>query len=580
LPTMARAFGVGAPGSMGRMLYESIRFYWFIGLAISGMGVVVAPGLVRLFYGAQYEGAIPAVVLHLLVAGFVLILAAFNAYQTASDRQGDRIRIAGMTLAVNVVAAFALVPPFGLYGALASAGITKIALVAISWRFVRRGERDVMPVAPMLRVLAAATLAVVLGRCCEALVPGRFGFVAGGVMFASGYIVLSAILKSWTRADYQLVAEVSRKFGNTGERVARRIDAVSKLFAEGSKRVSTGKRERVGGIADSTGLLRVAGAVRSSVVKDLRVLAYHRVLNEVDESGFAFDKELVSARRMEFDWQMAYVAQHFTVVSCQQVADAIDSGKPLPRRAIMVTFDDGFLDNYEVAFPVLRQRGIPAVFFLSTGYIDSERLFWFDWLVHVLLKTNVREIRLDALDYTIQLGPSDASRRLEAIKLLRRLKRVPEATRLEILDRLNEAAQVEVQSSDRAQSSPMTWDHVREMSDAGMEFGSHTVSHPILSSISDPAALRRELEDSKATIERETGNPVIALAYPVGGRDAFNKDVAAATAKAGYRIAFTYQPGSNALSVRGRFSLKRIAVERYTSRSMFKAALQMPEVFA
>ena len=149
---------------------------------------------------------------------------------------------------------------------------------------------------------------------------------------------------------------------------------------------------------------------------------------------------------------------------------------------------------------------------------------------------------------------------------------------LQVLKELEPAARAAPSSTDRAQSAVMSWDEVRTMARSGMEFGSHTESHPILASIGDPAQLRQELEGSKAALERETGRPVTALAYPVGGRGAVNEAVLAATEAAGYRFAFTYLPGTNRLSASNRFALKRIPVERYTTRRMFAAALELPEL--
>jgi len=579
LPAMSRAFGIGGSGSVVRMLPEAIRFYWFIGVAIAGLGATVAPGAVRLLYGAQYEAAIPAVMVNLMVAGFVLISSAFNAFQTSSDQQGDRIKIAAMTLGVNVVAGVALVPAFGLPGALASLAITKLAAVCFSWSFARRTDGVTMPVAPMIRVLAAALLASALAEVVDLVVLNRFAFVGAGFLFIVTYIVSTVVLRAWTRPDYDAVAEVFGRLGKRGQSIVALINAAEKRFSAVRSAQGSGKRKVLSAVIGTLGLTRVLGAARSAAVSDLRVLAYHRVLPHLDEAGYSFDAELVSARQEEFDWQMAYIARHFRPVSSQQVADAISSGTPLPKRAVMVTFDDGFRDNYDVAFPVLRKHGVPALFFVSTGYIDSQSPFWFDWVVHALLQTSATRIRLDAIDLTLDLGETRESRRAAALELLRKFKRTPEADRLQAIEQLRQLSSIQMSAEALAQSAPMTWDQVREMSRAGMEFGSHTVSHPILSTISDPVLLRRELDESKAKIEAETGRPVIVLAYPVGGPHAVNESVLAATEQAGYKIAFTYQAGVNRLSTCKRFMLKRIPVERYTSRHMFVAALQLPELF-
>jgi peptidoglycan/xylan/chitin deacetylase (PgdA/CDA1 family) len=187
---------------------------------------------------------------------------------------------------------------------------------------------------------------------------------------------------------------------------------------------------------------------------------------------------------------------------------------------------------------------------------------------------------LKAIDLTIPLSGTRDCRRLEALKLLQILKGTPEVQRQQIIEQLKAELKVEMTLDHIELSAPLSWDQVREMSRGGMEFGSHTVSHPILSTITDPMLLRFELDGSKATLEREIGKPVLALSYPVGGRDAVNDQVLAATAQAGYQCAFTYQSGANRLtSGDERYYLKRLHVERYTTHAMFSAALEMPEIF-
>ncbi len=340
------------------------------------------------------------------------------------------------------------------------------------------------------------------------------------------------------------------------------------------------KREIAAQIFGTMGLGRALGRLRSTVVSDLRVLAYHRVLTQLDEQTFAFDVELVSALQAEFEWQMAYVAQHFQPISIHQLVEAIQHGQALPRRAVMVTFDDGYRDNCEVAFPVLQRLGVPAVFFLSTGYIGSGELYWFDQVVHLLLRSKESSISLEALGMSFKLPFATKERRSLAMQLLKRLKQLSEPDRLLALKQLEVATNVVLDQTEVASSLPMTWAQVTEMAKAGMEFGSHSVSHPILSAIANTNQLRQELEVSKAAIERAVGQSIHALAYPVGGPNAINEQVLTAVAQAGYSVAFTYQSGGNRMETIKPLLLKRLHVERDTSRAMFEAALQWPEFFA
>jgi peptidoglycan/xylan/chitin deacetylase (PgdA/CDA1 family) len=340
------------------------------------------------------------------------------------------------------------------------------------------------------------------------------------------------------------------------------------------------KRDRLAQALDRGGALQALGALRSACVHDLRVLAYHRVLPTLDEQGYGADLELVSAVEAEFDWQMAYVASRFRPVDAQQVAVALDGGPALPRRAVMVTFDDGFRDNHDVAFPVLLRHGVPATFFLATGNLDGQASFWFDWLVQVLLRLRHSRVPLPAADLVIPAATTAAERRAQAAALLTVLKRSADAVRLAVLAQLAQQAAAAGVETSSAATDVLDWDQVRTMSRGGMAFGSHTVTHPILSRVADEAQILHELAHSRQRIVHETGRPVIALAYPVGGVAAVDSRVLTATSAAGYRLAFTYQSGVNRMPAADRWQLKRLHVERYTTRRMFAAALELPGVFA
>jgi O-antigen/teichoic acid export membrane protein/peptidoglycan/xylan/chitin deacetylase (PgdA/CDA1 family) len=581
LPIMARAFGGGGRLAVARLLPEAIRFYWFIGIAIAGFGVVAAPGAVRLLYGHAYEAAIPAIVVNLVISGFVLVAAAFNAFQTSSDHQADRIRVVGLALAVNVVAACGLVPWFGLAGALGSLAITRIASVYFSWRYAMQDGTARMPFLAMGRTLIAALYAVAIAEACALALPGRqLDFVVEAIGFGVSYLGASVVLGVWTQDDFDVVGQVLSRFGARGRRLGAWVHNRTTPNAVERFPVALSKRQRAAQASRSLGLSRVARSVRSRCVSDLRVLAYHRVLPDLDEQRFLFDPELVSATRSEFDWQMAYVARTGRMVSGNDVAEALDGGRPLPRGAVMVTFDDGFRDNYDVAYPVLQKHGIGATFFISTGYVGASEMFWFDWLVHAMLQTPRTAIRIEALGLDLALPPDASSRRQAAMQVLARLKRGSEEVRIAVLAGLRANLDIGSIAAADLHHAPMTWNQAREMSAGGMEFGSHTVTHPILSRISDPARLRSELTDSKLVIERELGRPVLSLAYPVGGLDAVNAEVLRQTREAGYRFAFTYESGVNPLSEATRFQMRRLRIERDTSRDMFIAAMEMPSIFA
>jgi peptidoglycan/xylan/chitin deacetylase (PgdA/CDA1 family) len=190
-----------------------------------------------------------------------------------------------------------------------------------------------------------------------------------------------------------------------------------------------------------------------------------------------------------------------------ELLDALLRGKPLPPRAAMVTFDDGYRNVLELGLPILERYEIPAVLFVSTGPSERQELYWFDAMARTTTESQVRD--------SLQLNFADHER-------LRQRYRI-------------EAA------SDRT-SAPMTPAEVARFAAAPrMEIGAHTIDHVRLAAGSYDEQLA-ELTRSKATLEKWTGKRVRSLAFPFGHpeRD-YNADSVRATFAAGYDAAFTTQ---------------------------------------
>lgn len=234
----------------------------------------------------------------------------------------------------------------------------------------------------------------------------------------------------------------------------------------------------------------------------ISILIYHRVVPEPD----ALLPDLPDAR--EFDRQLAALQRWFTPLPLREAAARLRDGT-LPPRAACVTFDDGYADNAEVALPVLRRRGVPATFFVSTGFIDGGRM-WNDSVIETIRRRpddvlDARSIGLDAID----ISTTEARRRAIG-QVLSGLKYLPQEERQERVDEL--AAQA-------TRSLPadlmMTTAQLRSLRASGMEIGAHTVTHPILARL-DPERARSEISEGKRRLEAITGNPVTLFAYPNG----------------------------------------------------------------
>ena len=237
----------------------------------------------------------------------------------------------------------------------------------------------------------------------------------------------------------------------------------------------------------------------------LSTLIFHRVLREPDP---LFPDEIDAAR---FDEMCAWLRQWFAVLPLDAACRRLREGS-LPARALAITFDDGYADNHDVALPLLRKHGLPATFFVATGFLDGGRM-WNDTVIE-----SVRLTRRDALEL-VDAGLRGISRlpmgtlaeRRQAIDaLLKACKYLAVEERHAATQAIAKAAAVLPPSDLMMRSSQVTALHR-----AGMGVGGHTVNHPILARLS-PAAARAEMQAGKATLEALTQAPVTTFAYPNG----------------------------------------------------------------
>lgn len=297
----------------------------------------------------------------------------------------------------------------------------------------------------------------------------------------------------------------------------------------------------------------------------LTVLAYHRVAPWQDP-GFNSFKPVVSATPAVFEQQMALVASSFSVVSLDALGRFISGEADLPPRALLITFDDGYLDNYRNAFPVLRRHGIPAAVFLLTGAIDRGTLPWWEACARAFGSTAIRRADLPLLG---ERDLSTPAARDGALGLLvARLKRLPEEEKRERLGQLAEALGVPPAAADPGLF--MSWEQVREMTAAGITFQPHTVTHPILARVDRVAALR-EIEESGRRVAAETGAPLRAFAYPNGQPGDYDAVTVDLLRSLGYAMAFTLSPGPlRYRAVREHpFEIPRVYIGRRDSMDTF-----------
>jgi len=296
------------------------------------------------------------------------------------------------------------------------------------------------------------------------------------------------------------------------------------------------------------GLFTATGALFGG--RRLTVLAYHRV---VDPHGTGFDtyRRNVSATPQEFGRHMDYVAEHFQPVSLAQVEGALIDGLRLPRRPLLLTFDDGYRDNLTNALPVARDRGIPMTVFLATGFIGSGRPF--PWDLAAWCFAHTKRTRVDLPVIGEQSWATEQEREEVLGSWLEALKRRPEVEREAATAALPDCLGMTVPPGGFPDLC-LSWAEVRAMAAEGVAFGAHTEQHPILTRVPGDRA-RREVRQSKRRIEEELGRPVTAFAYPNGGRADVNDGISRLLHEEGYRLAFTLLPGPDRIRAARRAPL-------------------------
>lgn len=338
------------------------------------------------------------------------------------------------------------------------------------------------------------------------------------------------------------------------------------------------RRQRLATRLHQNGLLSALIALRSWIKRDLRILAYHRVMTIEDEEQFDFDLALVSASAAQFREQITLVRERFNPISLKDLAAALAGEIALPRNPLIITFDDGYDDNYRVAFPILRELGVPATFFVSTGHVQSGLPFAYDWLVHIICSTSLDHLRIPELDIDRPIPTLLVERRQLSELVLDRIKWIDASTQEAVIERLEHDHDMP-RSAGHVDCKPMNWDQLREMQAAGMEIGSHGVWHQMLAKLPREEMIN-EVVNSKAALDRELAHPINVISYPVGGTNAFDDQVIEAVRNAGYVLGCSYISGINGIGKAPQFALRRLPVEREMNLAWFAAMAGAPEIFS
>jgi peptidoglycan/xylan/chitin deacetylase (PgdA/CDA1 family) len=280
------------------------------------------------------------------------------------------------------------------------------------------------------------------------------------------------------------------------------------------------------------------------------LLVYHRVLKNKHSSPL---NNIVSLSG--FIKQIDEIAKRHAIVTLTDIIQQCHFGKPKAKIQVVLTFDDGYSDNYEIVLPVLQKKGLPASFFIIADYINSNVPLW-DWQVIHLLNSDV-SIKSTTIDNQIIRQGIFESRLSFAFRILEKMKPISPAKRREAISYLRPKTNTSFES-DRC----MSWQEVKKMSEAGMEIGSHGLSHRSLAMLPYYEA-KEEIKKSKEIIEYNIEKPCYHFSFPYGGNQDYNQPLIDCVKEAGYRTCLLNVHGYNYIE-NDSFCFKRIIMENAT----------------
>ncbi len=310
------------------------------------------------------------------------------------------------------------------------------------------------------------------------------------------------------------------------------------------------------GVLFRFGLWRLLFAIRGLFTRSQPafILMYHRVVprdttvGEAPWTRFRSLPGIVVSSEM-FTRHMSFLTERFDVITLGKLIDKIERRERFDRPSVVITFDDGWRDNYDYAFSPLRDSAIPATIFLSTGFVGTTRLFWPERLLYIFRdgdrsRLSVSELPQDLITPEISetllviSSSSGANLELHLEKLIGKLKSARSEPREALIAALSHQL-LEDKAELCCARVMLDWNEVEIMRQGGIEFGSHGVHHELLTELSADAT-ERELADSLGAIRSRLNPRLFSLAYPNGN---YNEAIKKRALTLGYRCAVTVERG-------------------------------------
>ncbi|MEO9525138.1 polysaccharide deacetylase family protein [Marinobacter alexandrii] len=265
-----------------------------------------------------------------------------------------------------------------------------------------------------------------------------------------------------------------------------------------------------------------------------KILMYHRITDDLGGDGLAVT---------QFRKHIEIIKKYFFPMTLRDLLAAHENGS-VPKNAVVITFDDGYADFADLAFPILEKEKVPATLFVTTGFVNGDIWLWPDQIKYAVENAGVGSLDVPEINQKLNFE-KEPHRCWNAIADF--CITVPNERKLKFIDELFYRLKVAKPNVIPDEFRPLSWTQIKSMVEKGLDVGSHSISHPILTQLSDDE-LARELRESGEMLRDEVNMEVDIFCYPNGSKDDFDRRVQDCITHSGYRYAVSAFPDKMPIS--------------------------------
>lgn len=287
----------------------------------------------------------------------------------------------------------------------------------------------------------------------------------------------------------------------------------------------------------------------------LTILLYHGVAPYNSTGIYNYREKFIEPE--QFKKQIAYLSKHYTILTLDQAIKLLAEDKSLPPYSLVITFDDGYRNFYDYAYPTLLKDTLPATIFIVTDFIDKKIPLWMDRLEYAVGLSGNKQFK------------SRSDRTSYDKNVREKMKHLPDNDKQALLSSIENELGVKLESTDLEKSlyAPLSWDQIKEMKTHSITIGAHTKSHPILTLLPH-FKMEEEIKESKKVLEEHIGVISRTFSYPNGQLGDFNEETKKVVLESRFVAALSTLPGTNQ-KTDDLFSLKRFTVDGTGGLAMF-----------